>query len=217
MIVLVDYREPSYIVESLRLIDKEVEVKVVELETGDITIVGEGCTLIERKTVRDFFSSIWNNRIWGQLERLAEAKEVYGETVKRKMLLIHGELDFYDLSSAIGAILECIYVYGVPVMRLCTEEELISFLKVELNREKEGKNSPLFLPTYRKFRKKEEDPRIYLLTSIPLIGPETAKNLLEKFGSIASIAISSQGELESVKGIGKKRAELIFQLVHDKG
>jgi ERCC4-type nuclease len=216
MIVLVDYREPPYLVESIRaLSDQTVEVKVAELEVGDIALTGDECTLIERKTIRDFLSSIWNNRIWGQLERLAQAEGVFGVPVMRRLLLIHGELDYYDnLNSAFGAILEAIYVYGVPVIWLFSDDELISFLKVELNREREGKNTPQFLPIYRRFRKREEDPRIYLLTSIPMIGPKTAQNLLEGFGSIADIANRSLKELQSIKGVGKKRAKLIFKLLH---
>ncbi len=218
MRVFIDYREPPYMIESLRaLSDPMVEVRVIELNVGDIAITEKNeCTLIERKAVRDFFSSIWNNRIWDQLERLARAEDVFGIEVRRKLLLIHGEFDLYDnLSSAIGAMLECIYVYGIPVIRLCSDDELISFLKVEINRETQGKNSPLFLPSYRKFRKREEDPQVYLLTSIPSIGPKMAQNLLERFRSVAAIVNSSQDELESVDGIGKKRARLVFKLLHD--
>ena len=214
MRVLVDYREPSHLIESIESLLRTVEV--VELETGDIAIVKEEAILIERKTVRDFFSSIWNNRLWGQLERLAEIQEIWGTEVRRRLLLIHGEFDFYDnLGSAIGAMLESTFVYGVPVIRLCSDDELFAFLRVEVNREIEGKNSPMFLPDYRKLRKREEDPRAYVLTSIPLIGPMIAKNLLERFGSVAGVVNSSLDDLERVEGVGKKRANEIFKVLHD--
>ena len=46
------------------------------------------------------------------------------------------------------------------------------------------------------------------LTDIKGIGTETAKLLLEKFGSLESIKIASQPELEEV--VGKKKTEILL-------
>jgi ERCC4-type nuclease len=51
--------------------------------------------------------------------------------------------------------------------------------------------------------------KLYVLESIPSISTHTAERLLERFGSIAAVAVASEGELARVKGVGLKRAREI--------
>jgi len=50
---------------------------------------------------------------------------------------------------------------------------------------------------------------------LPFVGNKLAKNLLDHFGSVSSIANASVKELEEVKLIGEKKAKLIYQIFHN--
>jgi ERCC4-type nuclease len=54
----------------------------------------------------------------------------------------------------------------------------------------------------------------YILSSLPYIGDRLAENLLEHFSTISGVACASAEELQKVPKIGKKKAELIYTLLH---
>lgn len=233
MRLLVDHRERSM----GRLLEGLLEeVEFVQLPLGDYLLAStEGSVLIERKTVTDFVSSVRSNRLWEQLLRLMKEEEVYGFPLKRRLLLIHGSFEDYvqsigfepefserDLlvfwSQLMGAFLEVIYVYDTPIVMAEDDIAFKAFFKTLIRREEEGLNDKL--PTARWYRKRAradlptKDRKRYLLSSLPLIGERLAQNLLEHFKTISDIANASQRELQRVPKIGKKRAEIIYQVFH---
>jgi ERCC4-type nuclease len=52
--------------------------------------------------------------------------------------------------------------------------------------------------------------------SLPLIGPERAKLLLKKFGSVRRVFQASKVELISVKGLGEKTVRKILDFLDAK-
>jgi len=210
------------------------EVEVFSLPLGDVLLVHEGgSVLVERKTIRDFFSSVRSNRLWDQLLRFMKVEEILGFKVKRRILLLDGDFENYleplleaysakDLqvfwSQIMGALLEILYVYDTPIIVAENKEALRAFFKTLARREETGLNDKL--PTARWYRKRPrtelpvKDRKRYVLSALPLIGETLAKNLLDHFGTISNIANASVKELQGVPKIGKKKAEIIYEIFH---
>ncbi len=212
MELLVDIRE-RHIMDLLR----EYNPEVIRLSAGDILIVKENTgILIERKTPSDFIFSIRSNRLWEQLLKMIKYDRIGLYMVKRRMLLIHGPLELN--AQIFGALMEILFVYEIPIIFLNNDFEFKEFFRILLQREERGLNDKI--PQERWYRKRfredlpEKDKKIYILASLPYIGNVLAKNLFAEFGSIASIATAPEKDLMNVKGIGEKRAKLIYRMFH---
>ncbi len=212
MELLVDIRE-RHIMDLLR----EYNPEVIRLSAGDILIVKENTgILIERKTPSDFIFSIRSNRLWEQLLKMIKYDRIGLYMVKRRMLLIHGPLELN--AQIFGALMEILFVYEIPIIFLNNDFEFKEFFRILLQREEKGLNDKI--PQERWYRKRfredlpEKDKKIYILASLPYIGNVLAKNLFAEFGSIASIATAPEKDLMNVKGIGEKRAKLIYRMFH---
>jgi len=228
---LIDHRERKV----ARLIEGLFgEIEVVSLPLGDVLLTHEGgSVLVERKTITDFFSSVRSNRLWDQLLRFMKMEEILGFKVKRRILLLDGDFERYlepllEVSSAkdtqvfwsqiMGALLEIVYVYDTPIIVAENKEALRAFFKTLARREETGLNDKL--PTARWYRKRPKtelpvkDRKRYVLSALPLIGETLARNLLDHFGTISNIANASIKELQEVPKIGKKKAEIIYEIFH---
>ena len=60
------------------------------------------------------------------------------------------------------------------------------------------------------------EQQLFIVESLPNIGPVNAKNLLQHFGSVSNVLNASESELQQVEGIGKKTAENIRKVVDSK-
>ena len=113
--------------------------------------------------------------------------------------------------------MEIVYVYGIPIFFVEDDQAVLTFIRILIDREIRKANESL--PKERWFRRRlseipEKDEKIYLLSSIPGIGNELARNLLRHFGSIDKIANASIDQLMMVDGIGSKKAEQIYNIFH---
>jgi len=223
MKIYVDYRERE-LVNLLR--EKFGEIEEISLKVGDVVLAFDNhAVILERKSAPDFIESVRSNRLWEQLLRMVKTEEIFNKTVKRRILLLHGsikDLTFHEFderlwASLSGAFMEIVYVYGVPIFFIEDDRAVSTFIRILVDREERKANESL--PKERWFRKRlseipEKDEKIYLLSSIPGIGNELAKNLLRHFGSIEKIAIASIEQLMMVDGIGNKKAEQIYKIFH---
>lgn len=206
------------------------EISYVQLPVGDLLIVSDnGATCVERKTVPDFLSSVRSSRLWEQLLRMIKTETVLEHTIKRRILLVHGNFESYldhgfheDLmkfwSQQMGAFMQIIYVYNTPIIHAEDDTAFKAFIRILIKREVAGKNDRL--PEAKWYRKPakadlpEKDRKRYILSALPHIGEQLATNLLEHFGTIAEVADASVEELQKVPKIGKKKAELIYNMFH---
>ncbi|NIO37641.1 ERCC4-type nuclease [Candidatus Bathyarchaeota archaeon] len=230
MKLLVDHRERSL---AILLQDVCEEIAFVQLPIGDYLLVSDSnAVIVERKTVSDFLSSVRSNRLWDQLLRMMKAEMVLGQEIKRRLLLLHGNFHDYLMevdyehpedmlkhwSQIIGAYLEIIYVYNTPIIHAESDLAFKAFMRILIKREASGKNDRL--PAARWYRKPAradlpvEDRKKYILSALPYVGDQLAKNLLSHFETISQIACASVEELRKVPKIGRKKAELIHSIFH---
>ena len=60
------------------------------------------------------------------------------------------------------------------------------------------------------------EQQLFIVESLPNIGPVNAKNLLKHFGSVANVLNASENELQEVEGIGKITAQEIRKVLDSK-
>ncbi len=220
--LFIDARERDF----LSYIGDLGQVTVTNLEAGDYIVVADDrAVVVERKTFRDFITSYRNGRLWEQLVRMLAQDRFENIPVVRRLLIIErSELDTSSEeltrleSSVIGAQLECIFTYHVPVIFLEGRNSVERFLRVLVKREEDGKNdreipSRWYRPRFHK-ELPEKDQRCYFLGAIPGVGDQLASQLMERYGSVDDLCRASVKDLQKVPGFGKKRAERLHQFLH---
>ena len=230
MKLLVDHRERNV----LKLVEDICEdVVVTQLSVGDYLLIsGSDGIVIERKTINDLLTSIRSNRLWDQLLRMMKTEKIAGYSLKRRILLIHGNFTKYFESTGIetddslkrswsqlmGAYMEIIYVYNTPIIHVESDIAFRAFMRILIKRESVGKNDKFpDAKWYRKPAKADlpvKDRKKYILSALPYIGNQLASNLLDHFYTISDVACAQVEDLQKVSKIGKKRAELIYKMFH---
>ena len=204
--IFVDFREPGRIVEKLKDLGLDVEVR--SLQVGDYLIKHSSYEiLVERKDVNDFLNSIVDGRLFRQCHVLSTRYPL-------SFLAIVGDLDEilsergFRRDAAIAAIVSIAAKNAegqiVPLL-LRNEDDFCLALKAMDRRVREGEFR--ILPRLQR----RENPKIAMLTAVPGIGEKKAEKLLEHFGSIHRIVNASVSELMRVEGIGEKKAREIYR------
>jgi len=198
--IIIDIHEKnSLILANLMELGAETEIK--SLEIGDYLV---GDTIIERKTMQDFISSMLNKRVLEQLKNMIQ--------YKNRLLLIEGK-NIRDINinpNAIkGMILSISLNFKIPVISTENEEETANYLFLLAKQQAKQKTE---ISLHSRIPKTKQEQKKYIIESFGGIGPATAEKLLKKFGTIKNIINSSKEELD--KEIGKK-AE-IFEIVDEK-
>jgi len=223
MRIILDHREKK-IVSLVTTVFPCVEIGV--LPVGDILIIQEDYgVVLERKSVPDLVSSIRSNHLWEQLLALLKAKNVLGFDIRRKVLVIHGDIEAYAFggsqvfwSSLAGAFQEILFVYDVPIVFVGNDDFFSQFLRIFIQRETEGANDGS--PKHRWCHKRvtEHMPvrvaKMVLLDALPGVGEVLSSHLINKFGTVEGVATASVKDLQTVEGIGKMKAQKIYDVFH---
>ncbi|MCL5428113.1 MAG: helix-hairpin-helix domain-containing protein [Candidatus Marsarchaeota archaeon] len=203
--LIVDNRERNLeIIDSLA--QENVKLSFAQLPVGDYIVSDRMC--IERKTVHDFESSIMDSRIFDQATRLREA-------FKNPIILIEGDLGECTLgrNAILGAVLSLYTDYGVLVLNSESPSDTSYMLAKFAEREQLGKRREPRLAGSKKAYTQYQW-QLLILGSLPGIGPNLAKNLINNFKTIRNLCNADIKELMKVEKIGKKKAESIFKVVN---
>lgn len=206
--VLADHREKNNRIVK-ELIDLNVSVKTAQLELADYLVSGR--VAVELKTVPDFVASIIDGRL---LEQVRDLKKNF----ERAVLVIEGEEDIYSVrkvhANAIRGMLSCIVLdFGVPVLYTKNPKDTAGLLAVMAQREQNKERD--FSYHERKPHSLKEQQEFFV-SSLPGIGVQTAKLLLEHFGSIKALVASNREELVAIKGVGDKTADRLISMFEEK-
>jgi len=203
IVIFADTREKD-IIELLKKHDCRVVEKM--LEVADFIVYED--IGVERKRAEDFVQSIIDGRLFEQMENLTDSFE-------RPLLIIEGN-NLYDRNvheNAIrGALASVALDYGVPMIWTRDKQDTAALLYQIAKREQSAKKKIFSVKGKRK-PLEGKNLQEYIVSSLPGIGPMTAKNLLAKFGSVEKIFTADEKELMDVDKIGKKKAKLIRDTV----
>jgi DNA excision repair protein ERCC-4 len=208
--VVVDDRErPSGVLTELEKLEGVI-IKIEHLSVGDYCI--GGTVLFERKTAADFAQSLIDGRLFGQAKRMAASS-------LRPAYIIEGtgaEWSALGVSreSLQGALVTLMLIFDLPVFRSANPAEsarLIVYTGSQLIRLRDQEHMPSWPAKARLKQKRTQQLRI--LQSLPGIGPDRAKRLLERFGTVRACFDASMDELRKVEGIGPKIAAAIVAVI----
>lgn len=207
-VVFADTREGnSKVIRHLS--EMEIDVKVQAMAVGDYQVSDE--VVIERKTAKDFVDSIVDKRLFKQARSLMEE-------FKRPLIILEGD-DLYNgminPNAIRGSIASIALDFGISIIPTRNAQDTAAMIKRIAIREQSGEKTPIQIRTDKKPVNLWEQ-QLFIIESLPNIGPVNAKNLLEHFGKVANIINASESQLQEVEGIGKKTAANIRKVVDSK-
>nr|AIE98615.1 ERCC4 domain-containing protein (XPF) [uncultured marine thaumarchaeote KM3_06_B06] len=199
--IVVDEREKkSGIPGILKGIGISLEIKTLPI--GDYIVAHE--TVVERKTISDLVSSIFDGRLFDQCNRLKEHYQF-------PILLIEGNIDEIEELTEnslvfYGAISSIAIDFKIPVIHTPNASHTSKLLVSMCSRKDASKG-----PFIKKIRKSNDiqKQQLSMLCSLPGVGEKTAIRMLEKFGTPLKVLSSSVTELSKVSGLGEARAKNI--------
>lgn len=207
--ILIDHRERS---EEIRQVLQAIEGTIVEtqrLPLGDYQI--DGRILFERKTLHDFAISVIDGRLFRQMTRLASS------SLKSVLVLEGRSQDLQNTNirreALQGALITTSLILGIPVLRSFGPEETARLMVYAARQVEFIATGGLPRSGYRPRGKRKQ--QLYILQSLPGVGPARAARLLDHFGSVQKVLTASMEHLLSVEGIGKDTAEKIKWVIND--
>jgi DNA excision repair protein ERCC-4 len=207
--IVVDDRErPSGVIEELEKA-LSVVVKIEHLPVGDYRV--DGAVLIERKTAADFAQSLIDGRLFGQAGRMSSS-------ALRPAYIVEGTISEWaglgvSREALQGALVTLMLIFDVPVFRSSDPAEsarLIFYIGSQLVRQRD----PGYAPYRQAKAKRKKTRQLRILQSLPGVGADRAKKLLERFKTVRACFTASPTELSEVEGIGSKTAAAIDQVVN---
>ncbi len=179
---------------------------MTNLAVGDYIVAPE--TVVERKSVYDFISSVFDGRLFDQCNRLKEHFE-------HPVIIVEGNMDeiekitenplvFYGAASSVAL------DFKIPIIPTPNASHTAKLLISMCARQGNMKG-----PFLKKIRKSGDLKRqqLSILCSLPGVGEKLATRMLEKFGSPKNSLNASLSELAKIKGMGEARAEKIRKML----
>jgi len=197
--ILVDDRErKSGVCEALEKLN--IPFKITHLTTGDYVI--NDAVYIERKTVPDFLESLQDERLFTQVARLRS-------NGKRAVLIVEGDR-LPGRPSIRGVLCSLAVQWCLPVLR-SNGPNGTAWL---LNRiaEKTGEKATAYYSYDMRPKRRISSLEERILLQLRTVGPEIARALLKRFGSVYDVLSASKEELMSVHGVGEYIAGQIILL-----
>jgi DNA excision repair protein ERCC-4 len=183
-----------------------VTVVFKQLDVSDYIISNR--VAIERKSALDFISSIFDGRLFNQAFRLSDVYEqsiiiVENELIKLESLIKNPQI-------VRGALISLAIDYGVTVIFSQSINETAEFIK--LAAEHEQKAGRKIIIHHKPKLSTIKDWQIYIIGSLPGIGPKLAEKLLSKFTTVRGVFQAKPSELEAI--IGEERAKKILEIIN---
>lgn len=209
--VVFDSRELSSNVAKQLSKDSEVSIREETLEVGDY-IVSDRCA-IERKEIGDFLDTLTGGDR-SLFEQIGDMVSAYPKSI----LLIEGNVEELYSSRNIhpnairGALSSVVLDYGVSIIHTSDEHHTTQMIKQFASREQKDEKTVID-PHGSKQTATLIEQQEYIVSSFKFIGPITAQNLLEHFGTILDIVTADQEALQDVENVGPEKARKMYETV----
>ena len=206
--IIVDERErKSGIPDLLKSIGLNLEMK--SLLVGDYIVAPE--TVVERKSIHDMMSSVFDGRLFDQCSRLKEH-------FQHPIILLEGNVDEIDeiIDNPLifyGAVSKIALDFKIPIIPTPSAEHTAKLL-ISLCTKKEAAQGPFL----KKIKKSTDLQRqqLSVLCSLPGVGEKLAIRMLEKFGTPLKVLSATTNDLGKIDGLGRARAEKIKKMLESK-
>ena len=206
--IVVDERErKSGIPDLLRAVGINIEMKT--LSVGDYIVAPE--TVVERKSIKDLISSVFDGRLFDQCNRLKE-------NFQFPIILMEGNMDEINEITEnplifYGAVSSIALDFKIPVIATPSADHTAKLLVSMCSRKELPKG-----PFLKKIKKSNDiqKQQLVALSSLPGVGEKLAIRMLEKFGSPLKVFNASSTELAKVQGLGNARAKKIKKMLEMK-
>ena len=218
--IVVDEREKGSRIPDL-LLQAGATIDFAQLKVGDYIVSPE--TAIERKTIRDLISSIYDGRLFVQCSELTQH-------YSKPMLIIEGNivelLDFPPhieddqlkilverIPLAYNALAEIALDFRIPILHTPCSEYTSQLLVILVNKSLQGRRSSG--PLLKRIKKSNPmyTQQLSVLSSIPGVGDKLAVRMLEKFRTPQRALNASVAELGRISGFGITRAEKMRKIL----
>ena len=206
--IIIDERERKSGIPKL-LKDIGVNVEIKTLPIGDYIVSHE--TVIERKSINDLISSIFDGRLFDQCNRLKEHFQF-------PIILLEGNVDEIESITEnplvfYGALSTIAVDYKIPIIPTPNASHTAKLL-VSLSSRKESIKGPLL----KKIKKSNDvqKQQLSVLCSLPGVGEKIAIRMLEKFESPLKVLSASTKDLAKIPGLGESRAKKIKKMLEKK-
>jgi DNA excision repair protein ERCC-4 len=203
--IVIDERErKSGIPDLLKAVGVKIEMKT--LPVGDYIVAPE--TVVERKSISDLMSSIFDGRLFDQCSRLKEHFQF-------PVILMEGNVDEIEEITEnplifYGAISSIVIDFKIPVIPTPNATHTAKLL-ISMCSRKESTQGP-FLKKIRKSNDLQKQ-QLLALCALPGVGEKTARRMLEKFGSPLKVFTASATDLAKVAGLGESKAAKIKKIL----
>ena len=206
--IVVDEREKkSGIPNLLKSIGINLEIKTLPI--GDYIVAPE--TIVERKSISDLVSSVFDGRLFDQCNRMKENFQfpiiiIEGNTDKIEEL-VENPFVFY------GAVSSVAIDFKIPIISTPNASHTAKLLVSMCSRKDTTKG-----PFIKKIRKSDDvqKQQLSVLSSLPGVGEKIAIRMLEKFGTPLKVFSASSTELSKISGLGESRARKIKKMLQVK-
>ena len=206
-IVIDDREKKSGIPDLLKAVGVNIEIKTLPI--GDYIVAPE--TVVERKSIQDLMSSIFDGRLFDQCSRLKEH-------FQHPIILIEGNVDEIDSITEnplifYGALSTIAIDFKIPIIPTSSASHTAKLLVSMCSRKQSHKG-----PFLKKIRKSNDlqKQQLSTLCSLPGVGEKTAIRMLKKFGSPLQVFTAPYNELSKVEGLGESRAKKIKKMLESK-
>jgi len=218
--IVVDEREKNSNIPDL-LKEAGAAIDFAQLRVGDYIVSSE--MAVERKTIRDLVSSIYDGRLFVQCSDLVK-------NYQKPLLVVQGNIaelaeipdnleeeDFkrqtMRMSLAYDALVTVVTEFRIPIIHTPSALQTAQLLVTLVNRSlREGKAVG---PLLRKIKK--ENPtyiqQLSVLASLPGVGDKLALRMLKKFHTPIRALNASAAELATLEGFGLSRAERVRRIL----
>ena len=191
------------------LSEMDIDVKIRAMSVGDYQVSDE--VVIERKTAKDFVDSIIDKRLFRQARELSEE-------FKKPLIILEGD-DIYNgmlhPNAIRGTMASLALDFRISILPTRNSQDTAALIKRIALREQNGEKPSISVRTDKKPVTMMEQ-QLFIVESLPSIGPVNAKNLLKHFGSVSKVLNAGESELQEVEGIGLKTAKSIRKVLDSK-
>jgi len=189
----------------------EMGIRILSIEgEGNIDryIISERLA-IERRDGNSFLQGIMDKTLYTSAIYLRE-------NFNTPILIVEGDIRYecrgFNPQAVRGALSSMILLYGIDVLSTPNVEETAMLIAMMARHEQIGTHDISLIPKRKAMDIPDMQRRI--IEMLPGCGVVMARDLLNRFGSVKGIINASEEDFLDVPGIGKKKAEEIYQILN---